>query len=62
MNVLVENIHLVDEGVVELVVAALKLILGGRIILVDGNDFNFLERNQAGGAAASQLVIQGNGS
>ena len=61
VDILVEDIHLVEQGLVQLVVAALGSLRIGRVVFIDGNDFDVLERDFAGFVAAGQLVVKGQG-
>ncbi len=61
VDVLFLDVHLVQERLMEPVVAALELVLGGGVILVDGNDFHVPERDRTGLVTAGEFVVQGRG-
>ena len=61
VDVFLFDVHQVQQGLVKTVVAALGFLLGGRVVLVDGDDFHVLEGNETGLIAAGQLIVQGDG-
>ena len=61
MDVFLQDVHLVQQGLVDAVVAALGASGRIGIILVNGNHFHILERNLALFIAPGKLVIQGVG-
>ena len=59
VDILLADVHLVQQHFVEAVVAALQCVLGGRVILVNRDDLDIPEGNQSGLVAAGEFVVQG---
>ncbi len=61
VDVLLADVHLVQQRFMDAVVAALCFLSGRGIVLVDGNHLHVLEGHIPGGATAGQLVVERRG-
>ena len=62
VDVLLEDVHFVQQGLVDEVVAALGFVLGGGVVFVNGDHLHVLERHFSGLVATGQFVVQRRGS
>ena len=58
MDVLFQDVHLVEQRIVEQAVPALRFLAGRRVILVDGHDLYVAERHFSGLVAPRQFVVE----
>ncbi len=62
VDVFLEDVYLVQQALVQTVVAALGTTGRRRIIFIDGDYLHVLERDFTGLVAAGQFIVQGHGS
>ena len=58
VDVFREDVHLVDQRLVEAVVAALGFVAGRGVIFIDGDNLHVAERHLAGPEAARELFVE----